>query len=90
MATHSSILTWRIPWTEEPGRLRVHGVAKSQTRLKQLNTHCYRVLLVYKYTFMRKFDKENFLQLVQCGILSWSVKPKEKQVLKYIGKPAVE
>ena len=23
MATHSSILTWRIPWTEEPGRLAV-------------------------------------------------------------------
>ena len=21
MATHSSILTWKIPWTEEPGRL---------------------------------------------------------------------
>ena len=21
MATHSSILAWRIPWTEEPGRL---------------------------------------------------------------------
>ena len=21
MATHSSILVWRIPWTEEPGRL---------------------------------------------------------------------
>ena len=31
-ATHSSILAWRIPWTEEPGRL-VHGVAKSRTRL---------------------------------------------------------
>ena len=31
MATHSSILAWRIPWTEEPGRLQ--GVAKSQTRL---------------------------------------------------------
>ena len=28
MATHSSILAWRIPWTEEPGG---HGVAKSQT-----------------------------------------------------------
>ena len=28
MATHSSILAWQIPWTEEP---RVHGVAKSQT-----------------------------------------------------------
>jgi len=29
MATHSSILAWRIPWTEEPGRATVHGVAKS-------------------------------------------------------------
>ena len=25
MATHSSILAWRIPWTEEPGRLRLIG-----------------------------------------------------------------
>ena len=32
MATHSSILAWRIPWTEEPGRLHtVHGVAESDT-----------------------------------------------------------
>ena len=29
MATHSSILAWRIPWTEEPGGLHtVHGVTK--------------------------------------------------------------
>ena len=33
MATHSSILVWRIPQTEEPGGLQVHGVTKSQTRL---------------------------------------------------------
>ena len=40
MATHSSILAWRIPWAEEPGGLQsMHGVAKSWTRLKQLNTH---------------------------------------------------
>ena len=25
MATHSSILVWRIPWTEEPGRLQSTG-----------------------------------------------------------------
>ena len=25
MATHSSILTWRIPWTEEPSRLQFMG-----------------------------------------------------------------
>ena len=30
MATHSSILAWIIPWTEELGRLQVHGVTKSQ------------------------------------------------------------
>ena len=34
MATHSSILAWRIPWTEEPGRQAiVHGVTKNQTQL---------------------------------------------------------
>ena len=32
MANHSSTLAWKIPWTEEPGRL-VCGVAKSQTQL---------------------------------------------------------
>ena len=31
ISTHSSILAWRIPWTEEPGRL--HGSANSQTYL---------------------------------------------------------
>ena len=25
IATHSSILAWRIPWTEEPGRLQSRG-----------------------------------------------------------------
>ena len=33
MATHSSILAWKIPWTEEPGGLQSNGVAKSWTRL---------------------------------------------------------
>ena len=33
MATHSSTLAWKIPWTEEPWRAAVHGVAKSQTCL---------------------------------------------------------
>ena len=36
MSTHSSILVWKIPWTEEPGRQAiVHGVAKSQTQLRR-------------------------------------------------------
>ena len=34
MATHSSILAWEIPWTEEPDRLYiVHGITKRQAWL---------------------------------------------------------
>ena len=33
MATHSSVLAWKIPWREEIGRLQSTGVARSQTRL---------------------------------------------------------
>ena len=39
MATHSSILAWRISWIEEPGGLRSIG-SKSWTGLKWLSTHC--------------------------------------------------
>jgi len=37
MTTHSRILAWRIPWTEEPGRLRSMG--SQRVGLKWLNTH---------------------------------------------------
>ena len=36
MATHSSTFAWKIPWTEEPGRL--HGVTKSRTRLSDFTS----------------------------------------------------
>ena len=35
MATHSSVLACRIPWTEGAWRASVHGVAKSRTRLSR-------------------------------------------------------
>ena len=38
MATHSSILAWRIPWTEESSGL-VHGVAGSETTEQLTHTH---------------------------------------------------
>ena len=34
MATHSSVLAWRIPGTGEPGGLLSYGVTQSWTRLK--------------------------------------------------------
>ena len=43
MATHSSILAWRIPGTEGPG-VTVHWVAKSWTRL---SVHPYVYIHIY-------------------------------------------
>ena len=40
MATHSSILAWKIPWTKEPGRLQSMGSQKSWT-WQQLNNNDY-------------------------------------------------
>ena len=53
MATHSSILAWRIPVDIEAWQATVHKVAKSRTRLKQLSTHISKPRLQ-----MRKPDRE--------------------------------
>ena len=45
-ATHSSILAWRIPWTEEPGGLQSTGL-QSRTRLKRLSMHTYTSMCVF-------------------------------------------
>ena len=44
MATYSSILTWKIPWTEEPGRLQSMGSQRvrrdlATQQLRFVNTH---------------------------------------------------
>ena len=55
MATHSSILVWEIPWTEEPGRLRStglqgvgHNLATKQPQ-KQLNV----IMVVTEHLLLR-------------------------------------
>ena len=37
--THSSILAWEIPWTEEPGRLQSMGSQKESDTTEQLNNN---------------------------------------------------
>ena len=39
MTTHSSILAWKIPWTEEPGGLQAMGVTKELDTTWQLNNN---------------------------------------------------
>ena len=48
MATHSSILAWKIPWTEEPGGLQSMGVTKNQTQMSERAQDN----LLYKNTFI--------------------------------------
>ena len=46
MATHSSILAWWIPWTEEPGKLQSMGSQKSQTWLTNARVTLLQQLLL--------------------------------------------
>ena len=39
MATHSSVLAWKIPWDGEAWQATVHRVTKSQTQLNGLHFH---------------------------------------------------
>ena len=50
MATHSSIFAWRIPWTEEPGRLQ--SMESQRDKAKRLSTaqhklHNHRELFLF-------------------------------------------
>ena len=63
MATHSSILPWGIPWTEEPGGLQSIGLfIKSQKGLKRLSTHSIPALsrlldsYFFRFTHCSNFD----------------------------------
>ena len=50
MATHCSILAWRIPWTEEPGRLYSLWGHKESDRTEQLTLLDYLVMLSRYHT----------------------------------------
>ena len=53
-AIHSSVLAWRIPWAEKPGRLRIIG-SHSQTLLKLLSMHAHIYIYIYIYTLFSFF-----------------------------------
>ena len=58
MATHSSILAWRIPWTEEAGRLQSMGLKKSQTQ-QQVNHHNHIFIMLVVDFFLFIFPWNN-------------------------------
>ena len=69
MATHSSILAWRIAWTEEPGRLQSMGLQRvSQdwvTKHTHTHTHTHNICLSYCF--------KNPLLILNPGQMFWSI-----------------
>ena len=54
MAIHSSVLAWRIPWTEEPGGLQSMGSSKSWPQPSNLHFDFTYVFNVVKSSFKKK------------------------------------
>ena len=64
MATHSSILAWKIPWTEESGGLLVHGVTKSWTWLSaHTHTHTHTHAHTHQHTDPRPIGTRRWMML---------------------------
>ena len=77
MATHSSTLAWKIPWTEKP---TVHGIAKSRTRLSNLTctfiAHLVKNPPAMWETWDRSLGQENPLEkemATDSNILAWRI-----------------
>ena len=51
MATHSSILAWKIPWTEEPGRLQSMGSQRVTTEASEHHTHASPIFSFLWFSF---------------------------------------
>ena len=61
MATHSSTLAWKVPWTEEPGRLQSMG-SQSQTRLSD-----------FTFTFHFHFHTLEKEMATHSSVLAWRI-----------------
>ena len=65
MAPHSSTLAWKIPWTEEPGRLLSMG-SQSRTRLKRLSR-----LVIYEKKEALSYQETKFQRRADQKAQGW-------------------
>ena len=88
MASHSSILAWRIPWTEEPGRLQsmgLHGVKEDWRDLSHMSLlKC--ILLFHSYFTIVVYFFALHLFLVSFPVC-FSLPCKSGAFLNYISQP---
>ena len=79
MVTHSSLLAWKIPWTEEPSRLQsMESKRVSRTRLKQLSSSKVQkllreVVILKQWNVLLVFDKKD--QNFQIQMVPWGTRP---------------
>ena len=78
MATHSSVLAWRIPWTEEPGGLPSMGRTESDTtevtwqqQQQSPVVHFFFFLLFFIALWVHRVDYEYFCCL-RSLIIIWT------------------
>ena len=79
MTTTSSILAWRIPWTEEPGGIQSlgsHRVGHSSAHTqapKSLLTHFYLPGHTRDISAAQKVSKASAIQVCACSVVSGSL-----------------
>ena len=73
MATHSSILAWKIPWTEGPGRLQYMGHKELDMMTERLNNN------KYVYTWLLHFIVQQKLTRHCKAIMPQLKKKKEEE-----------
>ena len=77
MATHSSILAWRIPWTEEPGGLQSMGLQRvgQDWATKHSITYIYIYTHTYTLTYICILFHYRLLQDIEYSSLCYTVGP---------------
>ena len=74
MTTHSSILAWRIPWTEEPGRLQSMGLQRVGHDWARMPCPChnwYHMACVFAGLISLSVMSSSFIHVVANGRISF-------------------
>ena len=72
MTAHSSILAWKTPWIEEPGRLQVHGFTKSWTGLS-MHAYTQHLAVWLPYALLRSIQPKSWILGKQILYLPWNI-----------------
>ena len=74
MATHSSILAWRIPWTEEPGGLQSMGSQRVENDLVSKHTCWYTEIQLVSHTAVTTSNVAKFTSVLIICLLFYTNK----------------